>query len=108
MEVLELAPAMVLVLMKTSPEAIRQRMHEHPRTKSLFQAKDAEYVLGRFQEEYDKSLIDRRFSLDTTGVTVEQTLQEFIEKMRPLLTKRDQLRIISQEMTKAVAAAKGK
>ena len=106
MEVLELAPAMVLVLMKASPDVIQRRLRDHPRPKTIFEAKDAAYVSERFQDEYDKSLLDRRFTLDTTNVTVEQSLYEFIEKVGPYLTKRDQLRLISQQLKNTAAVPK--
>jgi hypothetical protein len=96
-EVVELMPNMVLVLLTASPEVIHQRMREYSgpwsgyHAKSLFQEKDVEFVLDRFQEEYDKSLIERRFTLDTSSATVAQTLAEFIEKMEPYLTPRNRL-----------------
>lgn len=77
---------MVLVLMKASPEVILKRMRSNPHEKSLLQEKDVEFILARFQEEFDNSLIDRRFTLDTTSATVEETLQEFIQQIEPYLT----------------------
>jgi len=100
LEVVELAPDMVLVLMEASPEVIRQRMHEDPHPKSLFQEKDVEYVLDRFQEEYDNSLIERRFTLDTSSATVEETLEEFVQKIQRYLTPRDRLRIFTHQAKK--------
>ena len=105
-EVVELMPDMVLVLMTASPEVIRQRMREYSgpwstyHAKSLFQEKDVEFVLDRFQEEFDQSLIKRRFTLDTSSATVEQTLGEFVEKMEPYLTPRNRLDIASHQLTK--------
>ena len=91
LQVVELMPDMVLVLMKASPEVILKRMRSNPHEKSLLQEKDVEFVLARFQEEFDNSLIDRRFTLDTTSATVEETLEEFRQQIEPYLTPKDRL-----------------
>ena len=91
LQVVELMPDMVLVLMKASPEVILKRMRSNPHEKSLLQEKDVEFVLARFSEEFDNSLIDRRFTLDTTSATVEETLEEFIQQIEPYLTPKDRL-----------------
>ena len=98
-EVMEVMPDAILVLVKASPDAIRQRMQEgkspfpdrHAAT--MFKAKDAEYVLGRFQEEFDNSLVRQRFSIDTTTATVGESLQEFVEKVNRYLTPQDRERM---------------
>ena len=98
-KILELAPNTVLVLMKASPEVIRSRMEEDPTTKPgeptrgvVFQ-EDVEHVLGRFQEEYEWSLIQNKFVLDTTSASVEETFSEFLEKHDPYTTEADRLRM---------------
>ena len=103
-EVMEQMPDMVLVLVKASPEVIRQRMRDNSglwsegHAKSLLQEQDVEFVLDRFQEEYDNSLILNRFALDTTSATPEETLQAFAQKIETYLTPRDRLRIITHQM----------
>ena len=92
-EAMELMPDCILVLMKASLEVTRRRMHEVEHPKSLFQEKDIEFVLDRFQEEFDNSLIRQRFALDTTSATVEESLQEFVEKVDPYITQQDRLRM---------------
>ena len=83
----------VLVLMKASADAIASRMTQYPHESSPLQVKDIEYVIQRFQEEYDKSRIPNKFSLDTSSVTVGETLSEFVEKVEPFLEDSDRLRI---------------
>ncbi len=101
-EVMHFMPDAVLVLVKASPEAIRQRMAEgkspYPdrHAATLFNAEDAELVLGRFQEEFDNSLIRNRFTIDTTEATLEESLQEFIAKVDPYLTAEDRRRMKSR------------
>ena len=60
---------------------------------SQFQEKDIEFVLDRFQEEFDNSLIRQRFALNTTSATVEESLQEFVQKVDPYITQQDRLRM---------------
>ncbi len=102
-EVMHTMPDTILVLVKATPDAIRNRMSEgkspfpgrHAAT--MFKAEDAEVVLGRFQEEFENSLIAHRFSIDTTDATVEESLQEFIAKVDPHLTAADRDRMSSQD-----------
>ena len=94
-EVTKLAPDTVLVLVKASADVIRRRMEESPRPRSILKEQDAELVLRRFQEEYDDSLIGRRFTLDTSDASVDETFQEFLTQMRPHLSQVDHLRIVS-------------
>ena len=97
-------PDMVLVLMKASPETIRRRVEEgsspfparHAAT--LFQAKDAEIVLERFEEEYESSLISRKFVLDTTTASVQESLAEFKQQIKPFITSQDRLRLLTREI----------
>ena len=92
-KILERAPGVVLVLFKASPEVIAKRMKENPHTHQVVQEKDIEYVLQRFEEEFEASLIQKRIVLDTTNVTVEDTLAEFVEKYEPFHTDADLLRL---------------
>jgi hypothetical protein len=55
---------------------------------------DIELVLRRFQEEFNRSIIPRKITLDTSTATVEESLAEFIEKIQPYLTQADQLRVL--------------
>ena len=92
--ILVLAPDTVHILLKCTPEVIRERMKEHPHKNGLLQDKDVEFVLQRFEEEYDRSLIKNKFAIDTSAATVEQCLAEFVENMEPLLTDADRTRIL--------------
>ena len=93
-EIMEVAPDTVLVLMKASPDVIARRMKESPHSPGLVQEKDIEHVLERFEEEYSRTLLRRKFELDTTTATVQETLAEFGEKVMPTLTDRDRLRLL--------------
>ena len=98
-DVMDLMPDSVLVLVKTTPDVIRQRMAQgdslYPQrhTNTMFKAEDAEYILGRFQEEFDNSLIRQRFAIDTTNPTPQGSLQEFVTKIDSYLTPSDRARM---------------
>jgi thymidylate kinase len=97
---LQRAPGTVLVLFKASPEVIAKRMKENPHTHQIVQEKDIEYVLQRFEEEFEASLIQKRIVLDTTSSTVAETLAEFVEKYEPYHTNADLLRIRQHQAAK--------
>lgn len=91
---MKIAPDTVLVWLKASPEVIRQRMSEERHRWSVLQDGDVEFVLQRFEEEYTRSSIRRRFMLDTTESTAEETLAEFLRQMEPHLTESDRLALL--------------
>jgi hypothetical protein len=93
--IMEVAPDTVLVLVKASPEVIASRMKEKPHDRFLVKEDDIERVLQRFEEENERSFIRRKFTLDTTSVSVEESLAEFVEKYEPHLTEADRLRILT-------------
>ena len=81
--------------LKASPEVIRKRMKENPHQTGVLQEKDVEYVLERFQEEYDNAVYFSRLELDTSSATVEETLEEWVAKMDPYWTEFDRLRMLT-------------
>jgi len=86
---LKKAPNTVLILIKADPEIIRKRMRENPHQNGLVQDKDVEFVLQRFQEEYDRSSIKNRFEIDTSSATVKESLAVFVENIDDFLTAED-------------------
>ena len=56
-----------------------------------------EYVLQRFEEERQRSLLFGEFVLDTTSATVEETLAEFSARVDPHLTENDCLRMMTHQ-----------
>ncbi len=97
----ERGPGSVLVLFKAAPEVIRARMAAAPHRHQLVREDDVEYVLERFEEEFTASLIQRRFVLDTTAATEEETLAEFVANYEPFHTSADR-----ERMRRHQAAAK--
>ena len=81
------APHSILLLLKASPEVIRQRMKDNPHEYQVVQDGDVETVLERFEERFSASAVRRKFTLDTTSATVEETLAEFDAQIREHLTR---------------------
>ena len=102
--VLKVIPDTVLMLMKASPGAVRKRFHErespfpHRHGETPFRVEDTELVLDRFEEEYENSLLTYRFDLDTTDASVEETLSEFVRKIKPYITTEDRVRMLSRDL----------
>ena len=95
-ELIAIAPDTVLVLMKADAKTVRRRMAETPRARTVLKEQDVERILGRFQEEYSDSLLPRRFTIDTTDVTVEDSLEKFLSKMEPHFSEVDRRRLVSE------------
>ena len=92
-ELLPYAPDMVLVHLTATSDTVCERMAGNPRVRGILKEEDIQLVLDRFQEEYEASLIERKFTLDTTDATPEQTLEQFVERVQPHLSETDLLRI---------------
>jgi hypothetical protein len=95
---LKVAPETVLVHVQATPEAIAQRMRENPHRHAVLHERDIAYVLERFREEVWKSLIPNRITLDTSAVTVQETLTAFIDRIEVFLTLHDRLRMLSRRL----------
>lgn len=116
-EILEKAPETVLILMKASPDVIKGRMkaniYPNPEiirsqylskpfgepTRGVVQEADVEFVLKRFEEEFEASLLKKKIVVDTTSATLDETLEEFVTKIRPHLSKFDQQRMQNIQTT---------
>ena len=96
-EILRNGPDTVLVHLKASVDVIRQRMNDSPHPNSVLQGKDVPIILGRFEEEVAGSKLGQRIVIDTSGKTVEQTLNEFVQELEPYLTDIDRQRILIQK-----------
>ena len=94
-QVLTYTPQIVLIHVTATPEVIAKRMKENPHPHSLVPPQDIELVLRRFDEEYKRSSIPRKFTIDTSTATVEESLAEFVKKIEPYLTNTDRLRLLT-------------
>lgn len=97
-EILQIAPDTALILMKADPDVIAKRMTEAPHEYNTIKPEQIELLLRRFQEEFDATLLDNRFVLDTTKATVDETLGEFVENIEPMLTDSDRMRIAAHQL----------
>jgi hypothetical protein len=92
-EVREYEPDMpadtVLVHLYADPAVIRARMAAHPHPHQLVPAADVEDVLRCFADEYRRSLIHRRFAVDTSDLSPAQLLDAFLRLSIPHLDPGD-------------------
>ena len=92
--IMRYAPDTVLVLVKASPEVVRKRMRETPHANGVLREKDIELVLQRFEDEYARALLRRRFTVDTSAATAEETLSEFVKRYEHHMGEEDRRRIL--------------
>lgn len=100
--VLKRIPDTVLVLLRAKPEVVKKRFREakspfpNRHGATPFKEEDTEAVLERFEEEYLNSLLTYKFDLDTTDASEDETLDEFVRKMKPHITPEDRLRMLTR------------
>ena len=96
--ILDVANDTVLVHLKASPEAIRERMKADPREYGLVKDEDVEYILQRFAEENKRSFLRQKIEIDNTDLTPEETLAKFVEEIQPHLSQADRARILTRNL----------
>ena len=89
---MEFAPETVLVLLRASPEAIRERMRAAPRPDGVPREEDVERVIDLFEEQYASTELKHKLAIRTSGVTVAESVAEFAGKVSPFLTDEDRRR----------------
>ena len=99
-EIMEAAPDMVLVLLKASAEAIRERMKADPHPDNPLKPEDVEMVLEQFQELYQNSMLRRRFVLDNSETSPDAAFAEFLKSMERHFSDGDRLRILTHRELK--------
>ena len=92
---LKFQPETVLVHVLAAPDVIRRRMRESPHQSPVLKEGDVEQVLQRFQEEVDTSLIGSKITLDTSSVTVDESVAELVAKLEPFFSNTDRLRLLT-------------
>jgi hypothetical protein len=95
---LQHVPETVLVHVKATPEAIKQRMKENPHAHALVNEDNVDLVLQAFDEAVRHSAIGKRIELDTSSSTVDESVAELVQKMEPNWTQRDQVRLIRHQL----------
>jgi hypothetical protein len=93
-------PDTVLIHLKATPEVVRQRRAAGKHPREIIKDEDIELILRRFQEEYDRSGIRRKFELDTTTATADETFQAFLKQIEPHLTVADLLHLVKHATVK--------
>ena len=89
---LEFAPETILVLLRASPEAIRERMRAAPRPDGVPREEDIGKVIDLFEEQYASTELTQKLAIRTSGVTVEESVAEFANRVEPFLTDEDRRR----------------
>ncbi len=103
-KIMEDAPDTILVLLTARPEVIKKRTSRDPmprdqkgRRPGLLQEEHVEEALKRFEEEFAASLIRKKFVIDNSDLSPEETLSEFVWKVRKFLSHEDRTRIIARQ-----------
>ena len=87
----------ILVLLTASPEVIARRMDEYSHEYQVIKKEDVPLLLEKFEEEFRVSTIHAKIRIDTSNLTPEQALDEFLAKARPHLASEDFIRMMANE-----------
>tara|TARA_B100000579_G_C22769880_1_gene823413 strand:+ start:547 stop:1164 length:618 start_codon:yes stop_codon:yes gene_type:complete len=94
-EVREWEPEMpsdtILVHLHASVETIQRRMVEKPHPHQLVPSSDVSVVSDEFKQQFNKSWIKKKFSIDTTDLTSDGLLESFFNESIPHINESDAL-----------------
>ena len=93
-DIMHKAPDSVIILVKASAEAIKERLNANPHPFGLVKEDDVEGVLAEFEQHFEWSWLRHKFEIDTTDATPEESLAEFVEKIQPHLIETDRQKIM--------------
>ena len=96
--IMQYAPETVLVLVTASPDVIAKRMKQNSHQSQVLKEQDIELVLGRFEQEYRRSIIPSKLTLDTGVRSVRESVEEFAQIVDPYLTGHDRLRMLTSRI----------
>ena len=92
--ILALAPDVIEILVRATPDVIRRRMHETPHRVQIVQEGDIEHVLERFESQHAASLIRNKMEIDTSETDVAACVEQFVRVFEPLMTDADRVRAL--------------
>jgi hypothetical protein len=96
----ELPPDTILVLLTASANIINKRMIANPHKYQVIKKEDIPVLLEKFNEEFLASAIHAKIRIDTSDLTSDQVLDEFINEARSkYFTSEDLIRIMMNTST---------
>jgi broad-specificity NMP kinase len=84
----------VMVYLRSRADVIRKRMRERPNPDSPLLEGDVERVLEAFEVEFNSTFIRRRFAIDTSDLSVDETFDRWLKTMDSYFSETDWLRIL--------------
>jgi hypothetical protein len=86
----------LLVLLTAQPDVLRRRLRQSPHEYAIVPEADVEEVQAQFDQEFRASWIKHKMRIDTSALTAEQLLQQFLTVSLPHLNTRDALTRLMQ------------
>lgn len=93
----ELPQDTILLLLAASAEAVAERMERSPHEYQVIRKEDIAVLLRKFEEEFRDSTIHAKLRIDTTSLTPDQVLEEYLRQARGYFSSEDLLRIVLNE-----------
>ena len=92
--ILRFAPDVVLIQVSADAEVIARRMEDGPHPNSPLKREDIQTVLDAYDDAFARSTFRHKIALDTSSLSVEETMGKFKAKIEPHLTEADRSRIM--------------
>jgi|TARA_B100000959_G_C14861109_1_gene574271 hypothetical protein len=92
-EIIKSYPDTILIHLTASKESILERMQNGPHENQIIAQDDIDLITEQFQLEFDKSLLQNKFTIDNTGQSIKQTTSDAMDGILNYCTPEDLARI---------------
>ena len=87
----QMPPDTILILLTARPDVIEKRMADTPHEYAVVPKDEVQDVQREFQEEFRKSILKKKFQIDTSDLTLEGLLDAFFDASIQHITVKDHL-----------------
>ena len=88
----------ILILLTASPDVIAKRMEENPHEYNVIKKEDIPMLVNRFNEEFNRSLIQKKIRIDTSNLTSEELFEQFMSSVVNHLSTEELVRMLARKI----------
>ena len=92
-EIIKSYPNTILIHLTSNKDTILERMENQPHENQIIRRDDIDLIIEQFQSEFDKSLLQNKFTINTKNQTIKQTTSAVLEGILKYGTSEDSARL---------------
>ena len=92
-EIIKSYPNTILIHLTSNKDTILERMENQPHENQIIRRDDIDLIIEQFQSEFDKSLLQNKFTINTKDQSIKQTTSAVLEGILKYGTSEDLARL---------------